>query len=97
MFEQCAADGEEKTSLLLTSGWWGFARHMHYVPEILAAVCWTLPAGTLHLVPWFYVLYLAVLLADRLYRDQTRCRSKYGADWERYCQKVPYMVIPGVL
>ncbi|KAL0299957.1 UNVERIFIED_CONTAM: 7-dehydrocholesterol reductase [Sesamum calycinum] len=27
--------GETKTSLLLTSGWWGLARHFHYVPEIL--------------------------------------------------------------
>ncbi|KAH0926284.1 hypothetical protein HID58_018540 [Brassica napus] len=25
---------ETKTSLLLTSGWWGLARHFHYVPEI---------------------------------------------------------------
>ncbi|CAL5361014.1 unnamed protein product [Camellia sinensis] len=35
--------GETKTSLLLTSGWWGLSRHFHYVPEILAAFFWTVP------------------------------------------------------
>jgi len=35
--------GEIKTSLLLASGWWGLARHFHYVPEILGAFFWTLP------------------------------------------------------
>ncbi len=38
-------DGREKTSLLLTSGWWGLARHFHYLPEILAAFFWSMPAG----------------------------------------------------
>ncbi|KAF3586272.1 hypothetical protein F2Q69_00029726, partial [Brassica cretica] len=34
---------ETKTSLLLTSGWWGLARHFHYVPEILSSFFWTVP------------------------------------------------------
>jgi hypothetical protein len=28
--------GEEKTSQLLYSGWWGVARHFHYVPELVS-------------------------------------------------------------
>ena len=91
------AGGELKSSLLLASGWWGLARHMHYVPEILAAVCWTAPAGARHGLPWFYVAFLTVLLLDRLYRDQTRCKAKYGEHWDEYCRRVPYMVIPYVL
>ena len=70
---------------------------MHYVPEILAAVCWTLPAQFEHALPWLYVTFLTTLLADRLYRDQARCKVKYGAAWEEYCALVPYMVIPGIL
>ena len=36
--------GEKKTSLLLASGWWGVARHFHYLPEISASFFWTAPA-----------------------------------------------------
>ena len=83
--------------MLLTSGWWGLARHMHYVPEIMASFFWTLPALFENFIPWFYVIYLTILLMDRLFRDQTRCKAKYGKYWDQYCQAVPYMIIPGVL
>ncbi|XP_060970752.1 7-dehydrocholesterol reductase-like isoform X3 [Cannabis sativa] len=36
--------GETKSNILFTSGWWGLARHFHYVPEISAAFFWTVPA-----------------------------------------------------
>jgi 7-dehydrocholesterol reductase len=78
------------------SGWWGVARHFHYVPEILGAVCWTLPALFTHFLPWFYVVFLTLLLLDRIYRDDTRCRAKYGKFWDAYCEKVPYSLIPFV-
>lgn len=31
-----------KESLLLCSGYWGIARHFHYLPEIVAAICWSM-------------------------------------------------------
>ena len=80
--------------MLLLSGWWGVARHFHYIPEVLAAVCWTLPALNTHFLPWFYVTFLSLLLLDRLYRDDTRCKAKYGHYWDKYCEKVPYSLIP---
>ncbi|THU51496.1 hypothetical protein C4D60_Mb06t31650 [Musa balbisiana] len=88
--------GETKTSLLLTSGWWGVSRHFHYVPEILAAFFWTVPALFNHFLPYFYVLFLTILLFDRAKRDDDRCASKYGKYWKMYCNKVPYRVIPGI-
>ena len=88
--------GETKTSLLLTSGWWGLARHFHYVPEILAAFFWTVPALFNHFLPYFYVVFLTILLFDRAKRDDDRCRSKYGKYWKLYCNKVPYKIIPGI-
>lgn len=90
------ADGREHESLLLASGYWGVARHFHYVPEILLALAWSLPAGTSGFVPYFYVTFLTILLLDRAVRDDRRCRTKYGADWDAYCAKVPFKVIPGV-
>ncbi|GFP79219.1 7-dehydrocholesterol reductase [Phtheirospermum japonicum] len=88
--------GETKTSLLLTSGWWGLARHFHYVPEILGAFFWTVPALFNHFLPYFYVIFLTILLFDRAKRDDDRCKSKYGKYWKLYCEKVPYRVVPGI-
>ncbi|XP_078443227.1 ergosterol biosynthesis ERG4/ERG24 family [Wolffia australiana] len=88
--------GETKTSLLLTSGWWGLSRHFHYVPEILAAFFWTAPALFNHFLPYFYVVFLTILLTDRAKRDDDRCSSKYGKYWKLYCQKVPYRIVPGL-
>jgi 7-dehydrocholesterol reductase len=90
------AGGERKTSLLLASGWWGVARHFHYVPEITAAFLWSLPCGFNAFLPYFYVCFLTILLADRALRDDTRCRSKYGAAWAEYCKRVPYKMLPYV-
>jgi 7-dehydrocholesterol reductase len=90
-------DGERKESLLLASGFWGIARHFHYVPELLGALFWTLPALFGHALPYFYVLFLTILLTDRAFRDDRRCAEKYGADWDAYCARVPWKIIPGLL
>eukprot|EP01038_Epipyxis_sp_PR26KG_P007497 gene7497-10214_t len=89
-------DGEKKSSLLLVSGWWGLARHFHYVPEIAAAFFWSAPAVS-HFLPYFYPVYLTLLLADRAWRDDKRCGDKYKEDWNRYCQKVPFKIVPGMI
>jgi protein-S-isoprenylcysteine O-methyltransferase Ste14 len=60
------------------------------------ASAWCLACGFGSLVPYFYVLYFAPLLLDRERRDNEMCQRKYGADWDRYCQKVPYRIIPYV-
>ncbi len=91
------ATGEQKHSLLLASGWWGVARHFHYVPEILGAFFWTLPALFHHLLPWFYVIFLTVLLLHRSLRDEQRCRLKYGIYWQQYCEKVPNRLLPVII
>eukprot|EP01083_Nonionella_stella_P059992 156910_1 len=89
-----------KTSLLLCSGFWGWARHFNYVPELLAALCWCLPAvmGNKHpgWIAMFYFPYLVLLLVDRACRDDERCSRKYGSFWEKYCEIVPYRIIPGI-
>ena len=90
------ADGSKHESLLLVSGWWAVARHFHYVPEIILALAWSLPAGFSNFVPYFYVVYLTILLTDRATRDDRRCRRKYGAAWEEYCRRVPWRILRGI-
>ena len=90
-------DGEAKQSLLLMSGWWGVSRHFHYVPEILGAFFWTVPALFVNITPYLYLIFLTILLVHRAYRDEQKCSRKYGEDWKTYCEKVPYKIIPGLI
>jgi 7-dehydrocholesterol reductase len=89
--------GLRKESILLASGWWGLSRHWHYVPEIAAALAWSLPAGSASALPYVYVAFLTVLLVDRAFRDDARCAAKYGAKWDAYRRLVPYKIVPGLL
>ena len=89
-------DGKERENLLLASGYWGLARHFHYVPELMMALCWALPTGTDAFLPYFYFVFLTILLVDRANRDDKRCRDKYGATWEEYCRRVPKKIVPGL-
>jgi len=86
--------GHLKTSLLLMSGYWGLSRHFHYLPEVLASFFWSVPALFEAEAPYFYVIYLALLLFDRAYRDEARCSHKYGKYWTQYCKEVPYRIVP---
>ncbi len=88
--------GVRRENLLLASGFWGVARHFHYVPEVLSAVFWTLPVGFAHALPWLYVPYITLLLVHRALRDDARCAAKYGSAWDEYRRRVPYRIVPGV-
>lgn len=89
---------KERTSLLLASGFWGIARHFHYVFELMAAYSWGLLANPLvsGALPMLYPVFLTVLLFDRAKRDDVKCTKKYTTDWEEYKALVPYKVIPYV-
>jgi 7-dehydrocholesterol reductase len=94
--EYTTADGQTHRNILLVSGFWGVARHFHYVPELTLALIWSLPAGASNFLPYFYLMFLTILLVDRATRDDLRCRTKYGKFWEDYCRRVPYKILPGV-
>lgn len=79
---------------LITSGWWGVARHINYTGDWLMAWAWCLPCGFGSIVPYFYVIYFAVLLIHRQRRDEHACKQKYGTDWDKYQAIVRYKLIP---
>jgi 7-dehydrocholesterol reductase len=89
-------DGQKRTNLLLASGWWGVARHFNYDAELALTFFWTLPVGFHNALPWFYMVFLTILLFDRSGRDELRCAAKYGRHWTEFTALVPYRWIPGV-
>jgi protein-S-isoprenylcysteine O-methyltransferase Ste14 len=46
--------------------------------------------------PYAYPVFLTLLLLHRERRDERSCRLEYGPDWDRYCQRVPYRLIPKI-
>ena len=87
-------DGTQRRSLLLASHLWGSARHFHYVFELTAALIWCVPVHLDTVTPYFYFIFLTILLFDRAFRDDKRCSDKYGPAWDEYRSRVPYKVIP---
>lgn len=94
--EYTLENGQKKTSLLLVSGYWGIARHFHYIPELGLAFLWSVPALFQHIMPYSYFIWLVILLMHRTFRDDTKCSQKYHKYWEEYCRRVPYKVVPYV-
>lgn len=86
----------EQGSLLLVSGWWGIARHLNYLGDLMMALAWCLPCLFESPLPYFYFFYFLILLIHRERRDHNMCRQKYGADWEQYCQRVRWRILPYV-
>ncbi|KAL5038697.1 hypothetical protein BDV3_001921 [Batrachochytrium dendrobatidis] len=86
----------ERGSPLLTSGWWGMARKIHYTADLAMALTWGLATGFSSVIPYFYFFFFLIVMIHRTIRDMERCSKKYGADWDEYCRIVPYIFIPFV-
>ncbi|MBW1902884.1 MAG: hypothetical protein JRJ20_14850 [Deltaproteobacteria bacterium] len=81
---------------LLISGFWGKARHVNYLGDVMIALSWALPCLLGSSVPYLQPLWFAFLLIMRERRDDRWCAQKYGEDWSRYREKVPWRIIPHV-
>lgn len=91
-----SADGLKHRSKLLVSGFWGVARHFNYTGDLMGSLAYCLACGGGHLLPYFYIIFMTILLTHRCLRDEHRCANKYGRDWERYTAAVPYRLLPGI-
>ncbi|PON56101.1 Ergosterol biosynthesis ERG4/ERG [Parasponia andersonii] len=79
---------------LLASGFWGIARHCNYLGDLLLALSFSLPCGISSPVPYFYPIYLLILLIWRERRDEARCAEKYREIWGEYRRLVPWRILP---
>ena len=85
-----------KDSKLLISGFWGLARHMNYDFEILLAFSWCLVGYNRGIWPFLYAIFLTILLVHRVFRDEEKCKVKYGEYWAEYCNIVKYRMLPRI-
>lgn len=83
-------------STLLMDGWWAYVRKPHYMADLCLAVLLCLPCGFGHFLPYFFACFFLPMLVHREWRDSARCAEKYGDDWVKYCEQVPYILIPGL-
>ncbi|KAH7663491.1 Delta(14)-sterol reductase protein [Dioscorea alata] len=81
---------------LLVSGYWGVSRHCNYLGDLLLALSFSLPCGASSPIPYFYPIYLLILLIWRERRDEERCSQKYKEVWVEYCKLVPWRILPYV-
>jgi delta14-sterol reductase len=79
---------------LLISGFWGIGRKLNYTGELLIYLSWTLCAGFASPIPYVLPLWLASLQVHRAWRDEQRCRAKYGLAWDEYRRKARFRMIP---
>ena len=59
--------------------------------------CWGLICGFEVLLPYWYVCFFVPMIIHRAVRDDARCAEKYGADWDTYIRRVPYVFVPGLV
>lgn len=81
---------------LLVSGFWGIGRKLNYTGELMVYFSWTLCTGFVSLVPFLLPLWLVCLFSHRAWRDDQRCRAKYGPLWDEYCRRARFRMIPFV-
>ncbi|EKX51861.1 ergosterol biosynthesis ERG4/ERG24 family [Guillardia theta CCMP2712] len=84
----------ERGTSLIVSGWWGLARKINYTGDWFFGLSWSLFTGFGSILTYFYPIYFAALLAHRAWRDDHACSLKYGADWKKFKEMVPYVFFP---
>lgn len=81
---------------LLISGFWGIGRHLNYTGEICVYLAFVLTTGFVSWMPFLLLAWLIGLLWHRSWRDERRCRAKYGELWDRYVERARFSMIPFV-
>lgn len=72
----------------------GISRHFNYVGDLLISLAMCLTCGFNHILPYFYIIYMIILLIHRIWRDDARCKGKYGKYWDDYGKVVKWKLLP---
>lgn len=89
-------------SHILCSGWWGVARHLNYLGEIIQGLAIAIPGVLINttvlgkLLSLTYPIYYIALFVTREIDDNAVCRAKYGELWAEYEKRVPWRICPFV-
>ena len=83
---------------ILTSGYWGAARHFNYLGEGFLCIGIALAFGHFAVLwAWTYAIFIITFFTIRQRFDEKECAQKYGPEkWAEYQEKVPYRIFPGV-
>ncbi len=81
---------------ILISGFWGKGRKLNYSGEILTYFVIILTTGLISAIPLVLPGALLAILTHRAWRDEKRCRKKYGDLWGEYCKIAKYKMIPKI-
>lgn len=78
-------------------GSWRELKRSIIVQQLTGSLSWSLPTGFNSPITYWYLGFFIVLLLHRQIRDDEACQRKYGKDWDKYCELVPYRIIPYVV
>ena len=79
---------------LLISGFWGVGRKLNYTGELCMYYAWSLTTGFHSFIPYLLPLWLTLFFPHRAWRDEARCKEKYGPLWDAYCRRAKFRMIP---
>ncbi|KAL1491999.1 hypothetical protein ABEB36_012509 [Hypothenemus hampei] len=79
---------------ILASGLWSRVRHPNYLGDIISELA-LIPFVACS-PPVLIQIFRVLFLLNRAHRDNQHCKQKYGPTWDRYCNRVPYLLIPRV-
>lgn len=77
-------------------GLWGWIRHPNYTANIVFGFAYGLAAGGLGYALCTGGMYASNLSMNAGPGHEEYMKRKYGEEWERYAQKVPYRLFPGI-
>lgn len=69
-------------------------RKIHYTMDVVMALCWALACGFGSFLPYWYPVWITIVVLQRAARDIEHCKEKYGDKWKEYEKLCPYLFIP---